>query len=278
MNALIICSNRKINAALCNQLKKYYHFHYIFAEGKELSLKISDVNFADIIFLSVCKGENNHQLLEQIRHSGSVIFLIGDDEKHAVLTYQYRFDGFIHVNHFDKDIEFCMENFALLSRRKKRIFAETFGRFNIFVDQIVVNFHSVKSKELLALCIDRRGEEISMAEAVDILWPDRCYDDKVKRLYRKSVMILKRTFKDIGVPDAFVTMRGSCCIRKEKFECDYFRFCENIYEYFHLFNDEYMFEYTWAENTLVNLQEIKSNHLLKLQATKSRTSTSLNLI
>ncbi|MBQ8133843.1 MAG: hypothetical protein IJ192_05505 [Clostridia bacterium] len=266
MNALIISSNPKINSVLCNQLKKYYDFQFMFADGAKYPLKNSDVKSADIIFISMCSEENNPPFPEQIHHYGSVIFLIGDDEKHAVLAYQYRFDGFIHVNHFDNDLQFCMEKFALLSKRRKPILAETFGWFNIFVNDVVVNFHSAKAKELLALCIDRRGGEITMDEAIDKLWPDRRYDDKVKRLYRKSVMILNKTFKKIGIPDAFVAMHGSCCIIKDRFECDYFKFFENINKNHHLFDDEYMFNYSWAKETLVNLQEIKSNYLLKSQS------------
>ncbi len=266
MNALIISGNPKINSALCNQLKNYCDFQLIVTEESEYPLKISVVNSADIIFVSVCGEENNHPFPEQIHHYGSVNFLIGDNEKHIVLAYQYRFDGFIHADHFDTDLQFCMEKFALLSKRRKPVLAETFGWFNIFVDDVVVNFHSAKAKELLALCIDRRGGEITMDEAVDKLWPDRCYDDKVKRLYRKAVITLNKTFQKIGIPETFVAMHGSCCIIKDKFECDYFRFFENIDINHHLFDDEYMFNYPWAKETLVNLQEIKSNYLLKSQS------------
>ena len=263
MKALICSSDLKMKIRLCNKLKTYYDFKLLFDNDTGDFTEFFEADSADIVFVSVCSGENYYQFLQQIHQSGAVVYLIGDDEKQSVLVYQYKCDGFIHIREFDDDIDFCMSKFALLSKRRKHIYAVTFGRFDIFVDDIVVNFRSVKSKELLAICIDRQGGEVTMDEAVDKLWPERCYDEKVKRLYRKAVMMLNKIFDDMGIPDAFVTRRGSCCIRKDRFECDYFRFCEDTYKYFDLFNDEYMFDYTWAESTLVNLLEIKNKYLME---------------
>ena len=81
----------------------------------------------------------------------------------------------------------------LAVRQRKRIAVRTFGRFDVFAAGRPICFKNAKSKELLALCVDRRGGEVMMDEAIDMLWPERPYDDRVKKLYRKSVLMLNHT-------------------------------------------------------------------------------------
>ena len=111
-------------------------------------------------------------------------------------------------------------------------------------------FKNAKSKELLALCVDRRGGEVMMDEAIDMLWPERPYDEKVKKLYRKSVLMLHHTLLEYGIEGIFISKRGYCYILPEKFECDYYDF---IKQKNRIPPEEYMFQYPWAEETLASL-------------------------
>ena len=70
-----------------------------------------------------------------------------------------------------KDIEEVLERARLLARRQnKRVYFRTFGRFDMFVDGRAVYFENAKAKELLALCVDRRGGIVTIEEAADKLW------------------------------------------------------------------------------------------------------------
>jgi hypothetical protein len=52
-------------------------------------------------------------------------------------------------------------------RPRPQITLRTFGRFDVFLDGKLVNFTSAKAKELLALCVDRNGGDVTMEEAID---------------------------------------------------------------------------------------------------------------
>lgn len=152
------------------------------------------------------------------------------------------------------DIEEAAERARLLSKRqKKRVTVKMFGRFDVFLNGEVLYFKNAKSKELLALCMDRCGGSVSMEEAVDKLWPERVYDEKVKRLYRKAVMNLQGTLKENGITEFFQSERGSCHINKTKVECDYYTYLIEPEKNFGMFRDEYLFDYGWGEETLANL-------------------------
>ena len=79
---------------------------------------------------------------------------------------------------------------------------------------------------------------------------ERPYDDRVKKLYRKSVLMLNHTLLEYSIEDIFISKRGYCYILPEKFECDYYDF---IKQKNRIPPEEYMFQYPWAEETLASL-------------------------
>lgn len=160
-------------------------------------------------------------------------------------------DFYIFKPYSSKDIEDAIYRARLLAvRQRKRIAVRTFGRFDVFAAGRPICFKNAKSKELLALCVDRRGGEVMMDEAIDMLWPERPYDDRVKKLYRKSVLMLNHTLLEYSIEDIFISKRGYCYILPEKFECDYYDF---IKQKNRIPPEEYMFQYPWAEETLASL-------------------------
>jgi two-component SAPR family response regulator len=140
--------------------------------------------------------------------------------------------------------------------QKSKVRAVMFGRFQLFVGDELVYFSNAKAKELLALCLDHRGGEVTMEEAIDKLWPDRIYDDRVKKLYRKAVMALQATLKEAGAEEIFTTKRGSCYANVANIECDYFQFLETRDSEVSLYDGTYLFDYSWGEETLAMLERI----------------------
>jgi two-component SAPR family response regulator len=140
--------------------------------------------------------------------------------------------------------------------QKSKVRAVMFGRFQLFVGDELVYFSNAKAKELLALCLDHRGGEVTMEEAIDKLWPDRTYDDRVKKLYRKAVMALQATLKEAGAEEIFITRRGSCYANVANIECDYFQFLETRDSEVSLYDGTYLFDYSWGEETLAMLERL----------------------
>ena len=185
-----------------------------------------------------------------------VIFLTGYDNYTLDALYM-KADYYLMKPYSSKDFQDVMENARLLIRRqKKRVFVRTLGRFDLIIDDQVVDLPNAKAKELFALCVDHKGGHVSMEEAVYKLWEDRIYDERVKNLYRKATMSLRKVFQEYGLEEVFVNKRGSCNINPELMDCDYFDVLEHKkqnLDYKNMLVGTYMPEYSWAEETNAQL-------------------------
>lgn len=200
--------------------------------------------------------------LRKINRDMLIIYISAYEEyiKEAILDVKA--DYYILKPYSAADVADVMERIKYLSGRvHKRVAVRTFGEFDIFVDGELVMFSNQKAKELFALCIDSGGE-VTMKRAVEALWENRDYDEKVKCLYRKAVVYLRMIFKEYGIENTFQSARGSCHINKEKIICDYYEVLngKNIKET--LFNGRYMSNYSWGEETCGHLCRMASESLL----------------
>lgn len=206
----------------------------------------------DRVFLNILKKEKQ----------GIVIVFSSEYEEDAIRSWKERADLFIKKPFVKDDVQNLAEVIRLLMRRqKKRITARTFGRFDLFIDDKLVFFTNSKAKELLALCVDRRGGMVTMEEAVDKLWEDRSYDSRVKNLYRKAVMYLKHYFHEKGLDNFFLTIRGACSIDAGSVDCDLYDLLEGKKEAEQKWwiSESYMEEYSWAEEMTANIERYIEN-------------------
>ena len=135
---------------------------------------------------------------------------------------------------------------ALYAPAGSRVFIRAFGRFDVFVDNRLVDISCSKAKELLALCVDHWGGDVTMEEAIDKLWEDRACDQRSKNLYRKTVSYLRHLFEDLGCPEVFSSARGRCHLNREMVDCDYYHYLSGEDA---PFAGEYLSNYAWAEET-----------------------------
>lgn len=101
-----------------------------------------------------------------------------------------------------------------------------------------------------------------MEEAIDKLWENRLYDERVKNLYRKAVMDLNKIFRLYDIKDVFIKKRAVCWVNYDSVECDYYTWIEETavsgtgmsMGQKICTRGEYMVEYSWAEetNALIN--------------------------
>lgn len=135
----------------------------------------------------------------------------------------------------------------LLKRNKKRVYARTFGYFDLFVDGKPVMFKSSKAKELLALMIDRCGGTLTTDQIISVLWEERVNDEATQSLCSKVVKALSKELDDYGVGDILLRERGIRSIDTTKMDCDLYDFLDGRPEARRKFLGDYMLEYSWAE-------------------------------
>lgn len=138
-------------------------------------------------------------------------------------------------------------------KHKKRVMIRTFGHFDVYVDEEPIYFSNAKAKELIALLIDRRGS-VSMETAINVLWEDRPYDENVKQLYRKAMAYLRSVCSDYNI-NVLVSNRGSSYVKTTEIDCDFYNLLNGDEKAIADFNGEYMFEYPWAEPTIIEIEK-----------------------
>ena len=206
--------------------------------------------------MSELSGLELAKSLQEIDDTMKLIFVTGYPS-YAVPAFEVNAIGYIlkpyNKERVEKEIQKAKR--IQLAAPKSRVFVRTFGRFDIFVDGIAVHFSSAKAKELLAILIDRQGGIVTMEQAITILWENREYDLRVKNLYRAVSKSLRDTLKNAGISDILIENRNSRSINKTKLDCDYYQLLDGKPEAKKHFFGEYMFEYSWAEITLTQIQE-----------------------
>lgn len=257
MKTIIFCENSSLSETIHNYIRCYTEQDiFVFSQLEALQAYLA-VQEAELFLISIERKEILPDILSTIRgkRRDSVIVLIGNNESEVIEAYRFQCDGFMLRAHLSEECDRVLPDMFLLTRRIKKLHIRTFGRFGANVGGNPIQFRSEKARELLALCVDRAGADVSMYEIVDNLWPHHTYDANVKCLYRKSVMNLKKTLETAGVGSVLCCARGYCHIEKDQVECDYFRFLENPQKYDFRFPCDYLFEFSWAEQTLIRMQE-----------------------
>ncbi len=135
----------------------------------------------------------------------------------------------------------------LYQSRRKRIYARTFGYFDLFVDGNPVMFKSAKAKELLALLIDRQGGTVDSDQIIAILWGDRPKDVATQSLCSKLCKTLQQELKEYDIEELLVTCRGNRRINLELLDCDLYDLLDGKESARKQYYGEYMTEYDWAE-------------------------------
>ena len=139
------------------------------------------------------------------------------------------------------------------------VYIRTFGYFDVFVSGKPVAFRNEKSKELLALLVDRRGGYITSGEAISFLWEDETVNTLTLARYRKVALRLKNILEEYGIADIVESVDGKRRIATDKVRCDLYDYLSQKEEYAQLFKGSYLSNYSWGETTL---GELLGEHIL----------------
>ncbi|MBQ8599278.1 MAG: hypothetical protein IJ411_04095 [Oscillospiraceae bacterium] len=143
---------------------------------------------------------------------------------------------------------------ALQEKKEQSVQIRTFGYFDVFVEGRPIAFRNEKSKELLALLVDRRGGFVTSAEAISYLWEDEAVSQVTLARYRKVALRLKNLLEEYGIAQIVETVDGKRRIVPEAVSCDLFRYLQGDSA---LFKGSYLLNYSWGENTLAELMKDK---------------------
>ena len=207
-----------------------------------------DIAFLDID-LPVMNGIILAKRLKQINKNLKVIFTTGYEE-YALDAWKVRANGYLLKPIIAGDIAEELKNLnkTKTEATENRVRFQTFGNFEVYIDNKPVIFERIKTKEYLAYLVDR-GTLCTNAEIAAALWNDEIKGDYI-RILRKD---LSDTLRAAGCEDILLLSRGRQGIDRGKVDCDYYDWQKGIPSAINKYRGEYMTQYSWAEFTKGNL-------------------------
>ena len=138
----------------------------------------------------------------------------------------------------------------------KRIFVQTFGNFEFFVDGKPIEFKYSKTKEILAILVNNKGAQTTNGEIIANLWEDDGDPDKKLSYLCNLRQDLQNTFLSLKLEGILLKKRGSMAIAKDRIECDLYDWLEKKKASKYQYTGDYMNQYSWPEYYHVVLDEI----------------------
>ena len=220
--------------------------------------RFNSVDFAVLdIDMPCMNGMELAQQLRKIRGDMIIVFATAHMQ-YAVDAMKMKAD-YIIFKPFDRyDIEDVLERAKLLKQRqKKKYYFHTFGLFDLRIHGEPVYFRSGKAKELLALCVYREGQIVTIYELIEKLWGEDQADNPEKTGYRRVIKELNDTLKLYGAQEILIRERGSLRIKRDIVDCDYYDARLGDKNICMSFQGEFMKQYSWAEEAVFDLYEKK---------------------
>ena len=141
-------------------------------------------------------------------------------------------------------------------KNQKRVFAQTFGNFELFVDGKPVQFKYTRTKEIVALLVNNRGAQTTNGEIIGALWEDDGDPDKKASYLSNLRQDLQNTLSRLKLTDIIVKQRGSLGIAADRIECDLYDWLAKKKKSKYRYLGDYMNQYSWAEYMHAELDEI----------------------
>jgi two-component SAPR family response regulator len=263
MNAICVDDEELILSRTASLMKKTNIFDSVEAfMDPEDAITYMDEKKVDLALLDIdMPGMGGLELatnLVQKNPEIKIIFLTGYSE-YAIDAYAMHATGYllkpIGYDKLVSELEFALgpaleektEDSA--EAKKPKVKVQTFGYFNILVDDKLVTFKRNKAKEVIACLVDLKGQYISRKDLFYILWEDDDYDRAKQKYLDTIIRSLKETLEEYGISDIFKVESGMMRIVPEKLDCDLYRFLNNEKAAVESFRGEYMNSYSWASAT-----------------------------
>jgi two-component SAPR family response regulator len=135
-------------------------------------------NLCDIAFLDIemwgMNGIELAQKLKEIHGKTNIVFVTGYS-KYALDSYTVKASDYVMKSVTKEAVKQALENLRCPVQAKpdKRVRVQTFGNFEVFVDEHPVLFTRSKTKELFAYLISRKGALCTNNEIIAMLWEDK---------------------------------------------------------------------------------------------------------
>ncbi len=221
------------------------------ARKTEIDIALLDVNLPEL------NGLDLGQYLQELYPLVNLIYL-SDGPERAWEAMRQHASGYLlkpaDGNGMRRELEDLRH--PAVQKKQKRLFAQTFGNFELFVDGKPVVFKYTKTKEIVALLINNRGAQTTNGEIIATLWEDDGDPEKKSSYLSNLRQDLQNTFTRLKLNGIILKQRGSLAIATDRIECDLYDWLEKRQESRYHYLGDYMNQYSWPEVMHAELDEI----------------------
>lgn len=190
----------------------------------------------DIAFLDInMRGMGGLTLAEHIITACpdcKIVFCTGYQE-YAIPAFKLHASGYLMKPISASDVQTEIDNIKGIRQKEKLLEVKCFGNFEVYVKGEKLMFKRLKTKELFAFLIDRKGAGMTAKQICAVLFPDDFDDNKNAAYLRQLVLDLKNTLKTVGAENVF--RHETPCYRVDTtlIQCDYLSYLETGKPEFH---------------------------------------------
>lgn len=234
----------------------------------EEALGLSSLSF-DAVFSDVELEDgkmNGLELAVRLKaiHKDTHVIFVTKSRKYFQEAFSVHADAYMlkKVSEEDlrRELNYLLYYYPAPLRLSGKVYVQTFGGFNVFLDGKMIDFPRSKAKELLALLVDRRGAAVTAREACAVLFGDKPYDKTSNGYYHVLVHSLTETLEDVGMNNILVRTRDYLAVNPDNFECDAYLYMKGDPSAIRRYRGDYLNCYSWSEfsaNSLNTSTEVK---------------------
>lgn len=251
MNIIIVDDERYALLDLESIVKEVnpQSFTYSFQSGNEaltfLNEKEIQVAFLDIEMRG-SDGLTIAKRMKDIQPDINIIFVTGH-AKYAMDSYSVLASDYILKPATPAMVKKALQSLRNPIKNKEgAICIQTFGNFEIFVNNEPVHFKRKKAKEVLAYLVDRKGATSSISEIASVIYEEKPYDRSIQKQMQVYISELISSLKEVSADHIIFRRRNSISIKIAEVTCDYYDFLAGKSYAVNAYRGEYMSNYSWA--------------------------------
>jgi two-component SAPR family response regulator len=222
-----------------------------FSKPSEL-LDYAKENVCDIAFLDIemwgMNGIELAQNLKEIHGKINIVFVTGYS-KYALDSYTVKASDYVMKPVTKEAVKEALENLRcpLKTEPDKRVRVQTFGNFEVFIDENPVLFTRSKTKELFAYLVSRKGALCSNNEIAAVIWENKKDTPSLQSHFRILVADLIKTLKFFNVENIIIRKWKQLAVVPGKISCDFYEMLDGNVKAANSYAGEFMAQYSWAE-------------------------------
>lgn len=206
-------------------------------------------NSCDIAFLDVeMAGMSGVELAAELKKYNSeinIVFCTGYGN-YRDAAFDLHASGYLMKPITAEKVKCELENLRRPIHENRRLKIQTFGNFEVYMNEKPLSFKYRRTKEMLAYLVDRVGAMCTVGEIIAALFEDEIGREDYFQKLRRDLLI---TLEEAGCAKAIVHQRGMLGVVISEVQCDYYDCLSKKKDFATCYFGEYMTQYSFAEYT-----------------------------